>query len=144
MSRQELPRPPSGFLSTSAIDPRSGAVSAAYVPVRRATFLANFGPMHKFHELLTLVRDTLRTPDCCFPYLADELRGYGFTLRARYSVRNDGRRVRPPVGCVFVVFLTESMKVTDWGWEQEDGSRPGWARLREGRLGDPLWCKERR
>jgi hypothetical protein len=31
------------------------------------------------------------------------------------------------------------MKVTDWGWSKRM-ARPGWPRLREGRLGDPLWC----
>ena len=43
---------------------------------------------------------------------------------------------------VFTVFLADSLKVTDWGWEyhqQDDVFRPLNC---EGRLEEALWCKQ--
>ena len=111
----------------------------AWIPLHRARQLANWGPNYMFHELLTLVPETLSRPHAIFPFVADEFRGWCYSRRARMACTGGGRRIPAPAGRVFTVFVSTRMIVADWGWELASAGEPTLPVLQDGLLGDPTW-----
>ena len=131
-----------GFLSTPVICPHGHEKTTAYIPYSKATHFQKYGPQHKFYELLHLLRPTLADPDAYFPYVADDFAGFCYTGRLSFAYTNRGQQVEPPEGMVFVVFLTDNLKVTDWGWEYHDRDDPVRPLVSEGRLEEALWSRQ--
>ena len=111
----------------------------AWIPLYRARQLANWGPSYVFHELLTLVPETLSRPHAIFPFVALELRGWCYSRRARMACAGNGRRIPAPAGRVFTVFVSTRMIVARWGWELAFPGEPTLPVLQDGLLGGPTW-----
>ena len=130
-----------GFYSTPVVDPETKQSTRAYIPADRAHHLMKFGPVHKYEEMKSLVRDTLVSPDHYCRYRDDDFAGYCFSKAADYAMTNSQTRCNAPTGMVFAVFLTKDLNVADWGWEMADEHNPFRPKFQEGRLESPLWCK---
>lgn len=123
--------------------PETGEVRAAKIGRKRALQVAEDGPPYRAYELQYLVPDALERPDRIHRYVADGWEGWCFTLAAGYRLRNDGRRAASAPGEVFLVFLTASLLITDWGWEEADPDDPSRPVLHDGRLGAAVYVRER-
>jgi hypothetical protein len=93
-----------------------GARTFAWIEVRTAHGLANYGPRKEFHELLMLVPQTVERPDAILRVRGEESQGWCYARR--HAKECTASRVLLPAapGKVFVVFLTRRMLITDWAW----------------------------
>lgn len=141
-SGREESGPKAGFYETPVFLPGTSGQRKAFISVQKANHFANFGPVHKYGELKSLVRETLVDPHRVYAYNAQEFDGYCYVRAAKHSCTNRGITVSPPTGMVFVVFVASSLKVMDWGWEyhsRDDALEP---LISEGRLEKRLWPKD--
>jgi hypothetical protein len=132
-----------GFLETPAVCPRTKGTVVALISYKKATDLQKYGPAYKYNEMLSLVRETLVDPHAIWAYNQDEFGGYCYTRPANYACTNRGTKAKRPEGMIFAVFVTDSMKVIEWGWEPHDRDDTDRPMIWEGRLEAKLWSKQK-
>jgi hypothetical protein len=141
--QSERPRKPRRFRAVyytmNCRCPLTGEMLRARIGRARALQVAEDGPPYRALELQHLVPEALEGPDVICSYVADEWSGWCFTLKAAYRMRNDGRRGAAPEGEVFVVFVTEGLLITDWGWELADKRDPALPVLHDARIGPAVY-----
>jgi hypothetical protein len=101
--------------------------------------LAVNGPIGHYHELLTIVRETLAHPEAVLPWALEDLRGWCYARRASHACNRTGQPVRPPWGMVFIVYTSTRLVVGNWTWKEADPTDPALPRRPDGHLGEPTW-----
>ncbi len=101
--------------------------------------LAVNGPIGHYHELLTIVRETLAHPEAVLPWALDDLRGWCYARRASHACNGAGQSVRLPWGMVFIVYTSPRLVVGNWTWKEADPTYPALPRRPDGHLGEPTW-----
>jgi hypothetical protein len=133
--------PKAGYFGTPAKDPKSptGNVTAL-VSREKVERLLKYGPAHKFYESFYCVRETLSDPHAIFPYNEDEWTGYCYTRKVENRYTNAGSQVPVEDGFTFAVFVTDTMKVIEWGFEPAKRDHEDTLMNdRQGRLRDAIW-----
>lgn len=129
-----------GSLETPIINPRTNTRDTARIAREKVERFLKYGPAHKFYEAMYSVREALSDPDAIIAYNEDEWRGFCYARRTLHRFTNRGDRLTIEEGMVYVVFVTDTMKVVEWGLEFADRDDP---RLpldrRAGALGEVLW-----
>jgi len=131
----------SGYLETPVRNPHAptGTV-AAYLSLEKVQRFLKYGPAHKFYEAQWCVRSTLCDPHAILRYNEDEWRGYCYARSEEMRYTNSGSRVPVEPGFVFLVFVTEEMRVIEWGFEyakRDDRDLP--MNDRGGSMREVLW-----
>ena len=92
-----------------------------------------------------LIPDVLEHPAAVFEGLErpgqEESLCYAGVPSKRY-VRDKSIEVPFPPGKTFLVFMTCNLKVTKWGWADEDPESPGYPMEHQTRFGRRLWPQE--
>lgn len=109
--------PRAGYLETPARNPLAltGTVTAC-LSLEKVQRYLKYGPGHKFYEV-QCVRATLFDPHAILRYNEDEWRGYCYARSEEMRYTNSGSKVSVEPGFVFLVFVTEKMRVIEWGFE---------------------------
>ena len=136
------PTPPPGYVETPIVDPsKPSSTRRARIAIAKLDRYREKGPFFKYYEALYPVRDTLADPEYILAYKEDDWDGYCYARRVTSGRNNDGTERAYEEGFTFVVFVTKTLKVIEWGFEPCDRwDRPGMpADLRDGHMGEVLW-----
>lgn len=133
-------KPRAGYLETPAKSPWSPAGNVtAYLSLEKIQRFQKYGPGHKFHEV-RCVRASLSDPGAILRYNEDEWNGFCYTRLERTRYTNQGSQVPAEAGFVFLVFVTDNLRIIEWGFEpanRDDGELP--MDDRGGSLGELIW-----
>jgi len=96
-----------------------------------------------FFELQhSTVRSILLNPEFVFQGIREyESGGHAYVARPAYAMTNDGVRVQPWQGCVFLVFVNRNGCVYNWMWDDEDPGREGMPINHKTRFERMLWTR---
>lgn len=117
--------PKAGYLECSARAPTvDGGNTKAYLSQDKIQRFMKYGPQYKAYEAAYCVRSALADPHAILRYTEDEWSGYCYARRSAVRYLNSGSEVPNRPDFVFVVFVTESMKIVEWGFEKADPDDP--------------------
>lgn len=135
------------FLQTSALDPHSDdGVKTWTVGLEKKQIdrlLMGGEIIHKSkYARLELAVEVLAQPEFIFANLMrpDTEAYYCYCASPDRDCLGPGiKSTTPPPYCIFVVFVTESGKLHDWGWEKRDPENDAFPIDYQNRFGELLW-----
>lgn len=133
--------PAAGYLETPARAPTAeGGKVVAYISESKAKFYLVNGPAHKFHEVLHCVRAVLSDPDAILAYNSGDWTGYCYARQVDNRYNNRGDQLVAFPDQTFLVFMSATNRVIEWGFEPCDPEDPDLpANKRDGERGVVIW-----
>ncbi len=130
--------------SMEAFDPQSGGVWTVGLEKSQIDVLVRSdGKINDGARLLRLhlVKEVVTTPLAVFkdwkrPEFED---GLCYCGKPKSDYLGFGKQVPAPKNMVFLVFVTQSGKISDWRWEKECSETPNVPEDFENRFGEMIW-----
>jgi len=130
--------PKKGFYTVEGLAPSGSGVCEFKVAIKQVAHLETHGPTHRFYEIMSAY-EVLKNPQVIFEDLRRDGQENGLCYGGRPQRHGDGWAAPGHKNMVFLVCLTKEMTIFEWGWEKEDGRKPGFPTNSKLRFGKVKW-----